>query len=178
MFLSLFSALRKFLFYRVFKFIFCSAQVFILSVTFAPSYLIPCAGKNFTGSLPVFLLSWRYSFITYDGILISKESGARNLTVLSERISKIDISVVGSNYKLSQYYKIYFLCYGDFGGGVASRWKSHLLIYTYFSLDFKLGGELMNIICFLRFQSGGKCQCFRIFILIYVLEDVSTHRHL
>ena len=29
--LSLFSALRKFLFYRVFKFIFCSAQVFILA---------------------------------------------------------------------------------------------------------------------------------------------------
>ena len=63
-------------------------------------------------------------------ILISRETGARNLTVLSERISKIDISVVGSNYKLSQYYKIYFLCYGDFGGGVASN-----LIYS-FSLIF------------------------------------------
>ena len=97
-------------------------------------------------------------------ISISRETGARNLTVLSERISKIDISVVGSNYKLSQYYKIYFLCYGDFGGGVASRWKSHLVIFTYFSLDFKLGGELMNI-CLLRFQSGGTCQCFRTFIL-------------
>ena len=51
------------------------------------------------------------------------------------------------------------LCvYGDFGGGVASGGKNSHLFFIIF-LD--LGGEIMNI-------------CFRIFILIYVLEDVST----
>ena len=115
--------------------------------------LIPSAGKNFTGSLPVFLLSWRYSFITYDGILISKESGARNLTVLSERISKIDISVVGSNYKLSQYYKIYFLCYGDFGGGVVSR-STVEISFTHFYLFFFIFRWGINEYMFFKISIG------------------------